>query len=347
MGLATAAATIMLITYLAVGSAASQATYTSALASVVSSETSFLQTGLAKFAKITPTGGYQNCGVDLYTQVTTYGTSTPVLVGPNSPVPPPIDATNQLYEYAANGQFEIAPLIGMSGIPLVNQIPGLGQPVQMHFSAVKMVEHPQGLSFNANSNGGTYSGQLPLYSRTPIVTSGSSNQTSNSPIWRTPDIFHQIANQGQTVVSTTVFVVHQDTTLVGLPWQSSGITVLPGQNVWMDSNAIGEWQMCGNQFDANGLPPATYDSVLPACYYDHRFNGNGLIGYLGTPPFFWDGHPAANQNDPNEFFVGNTLTNYHLPSSGVLNFMANTCMHYPGGQNQSSGDQLVRIIITQ
>jgi hypothetical protein len=31
-----------------------------------------------------------------------------------------------MYEYAAMGHFQIAPLISMSGIPLVNQIPELG-----------------------------------------------------------------------------------------------------------------------------------------------------------------------------------------------------------------------------
>jgi hypothetical protein len=47
------------------------------------------------------------------------------------------------------------------------------------------------------------------------------------------------------------------------------------------------------------------------------------------------------------FFVGNTLTNYQLPACGNLSFMSNTCFHYVGGQNQSSGGQLVRIIVTQ
>ena len=160
MGLATAAATILLGTNCAVSTAASQATYTTALQSVVSAENSFLQTGFAKFAGISANGGYQNCGVDLYTQVTTYGSSSPVLVGPDTPVPPPINVTNHLYEYAAMGHFQIAPLIAMSGIPLVNQIPGIGQPIQMNFRAVKMVEHPQGLSFSAPSSG-SYSGALP------------------------------------------------------------------------------------------------------------------------------------------------------------------------------------------
>jgi hypothetical protein len=122
---------------------------------------------------------------------------------------PPINLTAQLYEYSANGHFLIAPLLNMGGIPLFSQIPGLGQPVQMSFWAVKMVEHPQGLSFDA-SNPGNYSGQLPAFTRTPIITENKPTLTSNSPIWRTPSIFNDIENAGQTVVSTTVFTVRQD-----------------------------------------------------------------------------------------------------------------------------------------
>ena len=334
LGIAISAATVILATNCAVGSAASQATYTSALQSAISAESSFLQSGFAKFANIIATGGYQNSGIDLYTQVTTYGTTNPALVGPNTPVPPPINVTSQMYEYAAIGHFQIAPLINMSGVPLVNQIPGLAQPVQMSFRAVKMVEHPQGLSFDAPSSG-NYSGQLPVFARTPIITANQTTTTvaANSPIWRTPDIYNQIAAAGKTVVSTTIFTVYGN-----LNWQSPGITIHPGQTVWLDSNAVGSWGVSSLLSDANG------SALLNGSVNEYNsVTAVALIGYVGTPPAVNMGMAAANQSDPNMFFVGDTLTNYQLPNTGGLSFMCNTFANTTG---IVTGSQMVRIIIT-
>lgn len=68
-----------------------------------------------------------------------------------------------------------------------------------------------------------------------------------------------------------------------------------------------------------------------------------LIGYVGTPPAVNMGMAAANQSDPNMFFVGDTLTNYQLPNTGGLSFMCNTFANTTG---IVTGSQMVRIIIT-
>jgi hypothetical protein len=181
----------------------------------------------------------------------------------------------------------------MSGIPLVNQIPGLGQPLPMNFRAVKMVEHPQGLSFNA-PNAGSSSGQLPQLPRAPIITvnqtSSTSAPTSTAPIWRTPNIYNQIAAAGETVVSTTVFSVND-----ALNWQAPGLTIKPGEQVWMDTNAVGSWQAGNVVSDANGVSSSstltsglsigsTGAGALASIAFYSKFPTNALIGYVGTPP---------------------------------------------------------------
>jgi len=361
MGLALSAATVMLTTNYAVGSAASQATYAEALNSVVTTENFMLTSGFAKFAKISATGGFQNCGVDLFTQVSTYGSGNTGLLGPNTPVPTPVNATNQMCEYVAMGHFQIAPFISMSGIPLVNQIPGLGQPLQMNFRAVKMVEHPQGLSFIAPT-GGSYNGQLLNFSRATISTAGI-NGNPNSPVWRTPNIYEQIQQAGETVIGTTVLTVQANQL-----WQASGITTTSAQNVWMDTTAVGTWDSAyraGYNDQAAGAPvlaDATVENVASG-----TVNGqpNTLMPYLALVAFVGATAPTPPDIVNNNcFFVGNTLLNYHLPSSGNLNFICNGCLnngvlysqmytaylHTPdptSGYVNNTGAQLVRVIVTQ
>ena len=221
----------------------------------------------------------------------------------------------------------------------------------MNFRAVKMVEHPQGLSFNA-PNAGSSSGQLPQLPRAPIITvnqtSSTSAPTSTAPIWRTPNIYNQIAAAGETVVSTTVFSVND-----ALNWQAPGLTIKPGEQVWMDTNAVGSWQAGNVVSDANGVSSSstltsglsigsTGAGALASIAFYSKFPTNALIGYVGTPPTPMLA-PAANQSDPNAFLVGDTLTNYQLPTTGALNFMANLEYH----TGNISGIQLVRIIIVR
>jgi hypothetical protein len=265
-----------------------------------------------------------------------------------------------MYEYAAMGHFQIAPFISMSGIPLVNQIPGLGQPLQMNFRAVKMVEHPQGLSFSAPT-GGSYSGQLLDFSRATISTAGV-NGNPNSPVWRTPNIYEQIQQAGQTVISTTVLTVQSNQL-----WQVSGITTTPTQNVWMDTTAVGTWDSAyraGYNDQATGVVIAdpTVENVTSG-----TVNGqpNNLMPYLALVAFVGATAPTPPEIINNNcFYVGNTLLNYHLPSSGNLNFICNGCANngvlysqfysgygpYPDPTSSyvyNTGVQLVRVIVTQ
>ena len=88
IGVVTGAATVMLVTTEAASNAAAQETYPNSLEAMSSDATKFLQGDFAKFAHIEAAGGYHNCGIDLYTQVTnTNGTINSV--GPNTPVSPP------------------------------------------------------------------------------------------------------------------------------------------------------------------------------------------------------------------------------------------------------------------
>jgi hypothetical protein len=112
----------------------------------------------------------------------------------------------------------------------------------------------------------------------------------------------------------------------------------------MDTQAVGMWGFSGlTATDANGaVGSAGSDDDMPLT----SANCYGLIGYVGSPPaptFGGSFTTGVFNSDPKCFMVGNTLTNYQLPSAGDLNFMSNTSCNTTYG----TGQQLVRIIVTR
>ena len=74
---------------------------------------------------------------------------------------------NSVYEYVAKTGFTVKPLIPMTNVVFVKDIPGLGQPVQITWTAARATEFVGGLASSASSTSGPGSSLKPLPQVTP------------------------------------------------------------------------------------------------------------------------------------------------------------------------------------
>jgi hypothetical protein len=336
IGVCTGAVTVMLVTTEAASNAAAQESYANSLDAVSAGASRFLSGDFARFAHIQPAGGYHACGIDLYTQITsTDGVARQI--GPNSPIPPPVDLTDNVYEFGAVSNYLIGPFVGLESVPFFGKIPGVGAPFRMVFRATRMVEHPHGLATTAaggNDSSDTSGGSAPALFDRSIAPSNGTAASYNYGEWRTPNIFDQIAAAGQTVVSINVVSVD-----AAKGWQASGVSISAGQTAWIDTNAVGQWLVAPNStsLDANGWQNDLNDIANMM----KNAPSGGLIGYGGSsPPTVVPNNGGYSQ--PGLFVVGDTLTNYKLANPGPLNFMIND-----NDITDNSGTQVVRVIVTQ
>ncbi len=142
---ASVAGAYFITTYSAV-SAATQTSYDRALASSTYNCLQLMNSGFASWVKMKPVAGFANSGLNLYVEERNQNTSTTRMVGPNTPVPAPIDTAANVYEYTADCTYDVGPFVNMSSFPGLNQIPFLGKPARLHCTASRAVEHPEGLT---------------------------------------------------------------------------------------------------------------------------------------------------------------------------------------------------------
>lgn len=146
IALGCGAATAYMMTRQASITAATAINFPAATSGVVQDMNSWLASGLSKFAKLKPVKGLQGSGINLFIAVTDPGGDVVHNYGPNTPVPPPIDVVNKVYEYEARGTFDVGPFMDLSGLPFVGTFPGIGVPVRMSYTNSRAAEHPEGLS---------------------------------------------------------------------------------------------------------------------------------------------------------------------------------------------------------
>ena len=331
IALGTGTATLVLLTHKSATQAANSADYDTALEKMVQETNSDLKSGFAQFALIKPVKGYQNCGTDLWVKATNYRSGTTVNFGPNTPVPPPVDLSNNIYEYTARATCEVGPLVNMGLIPFLAGVPGLGRPATITFDATRSVEHPNGLdngqtlaSLNKDSGG-----NVPKFDRSPTGTPAIGLNNSG---WNYPNIYDAIAQAGQKVLAENVLIVKGTD-----DWVNTGLNVSPGQIVWVDSRADGAWSNNPGPttFDANGEA----NGMAAWKVFSGAYPG-ALIGCIGLPPATTAATGALSSSQL--FGVGKTLTSHPVTGSGAISLMIND-NYRPNNQ----GLQVVRIIITQ
>jgi len=114
-----------------------------ALAAIKAEATTLNQSGIAKFANLTPAGGYQNCGFDLYTVVTSLGPSGAVTVyGPTSSAPKPYDTSANTYEFMVRANYQYKPFCNLASVPFIGSVPGVGANVNITNTSYRCVESP-------------------------------------------------------------------------------------------------------------------------------------------------------------------------------------------------------------
>jgi hypothetical protein len=339
VGLATGFATIYLSTNECATRAANQRRYADSLDGMEQTAQQFLKTGMADFARMKPIGGYSNCGAALYIDASNYRTNSLQSYGPNTPVPPPIDLSNFLYECRVNSSFEVGPTIDLSFLPGLGSVPGLGKPAILNMSASKQAEYPIGLEGAAQQPS---NGSVP-----PFDTTASPNAANSGPQdsgWNLPSVYDQIAAAGKTVVSTTVLQVQS----TNPNWTATTVNVGPGQTLWIDLRSNGQWaNSTGAQLqNANGVPAQN----IPSWWWGAA---PGTVPMATAPPAMLIGKVGSSQ----PFEVGSTYQNYAPGQNGQLSLIFNDNYYYSdyganvgtwgSGFADNTGVQTVRVILAQ
>lgn len=293
LGMAIGAATVCLIARQTSIRAATQQRFDSALLAIEEEASLMSRTGLARFARLRPLGGYNGCGVDLYIDATNYVNGDRKQYGPNLPAPPPIDTSSWLYQCVSQVSYEVGPTINLSVLPWIGTVPGLGRPHIVTVRISRTAEYPQG--FQNTSGLSTIGGTMPAtLDATPI---GSTSPGGGRSGWNFPNIYDIIAGAGQTVVTEDVLVIPS----INPNWTSTNIRVAPGDKLWIDYRADGEWTLTPNwdsTTDADGLASLNNDG----------FRLGSMIGKI---------------DNGNAFFLGKQKWNFPPPNSGQLYMKCN------------------------
>jgi hypothetical protein len=153
---ACAVGTIMYVANFGARTAGGAETFSAAKTQVMSMETRMLP--FIKFAKSTPTSGGPS-GITVLVVVTPTGGgsgpapfTTPGSI-PNSTPDPAFpnaqsqyNTENSVYQYLVTCSYNVMPMFNGSGIPIIKNIPVIGKPVPVTYTATAPVEHVEGLN---------------------------------------------------------------------------------------------------------------------------------------------------------------------------------------------------------
>jgi hypothetical protein len=101
MAVAVGTASISLAARQGSGAAAASADYGSALTAMERDVNAVRYSGFGHFLNLTPVGGSNGCGADLWIEKTDVAAQTVQYCGPNNKAPAPIDATAFIYELSS------------------------------------------------------------------------------------------------------------------------------------------------------------------------------------------------------------------------------------------------------
>lgn len=159
IAMGTGAATVYLISKQCASKAAASATFPQALVASQDAANNLITGGFGKFANLTPIGGYNGSGVDIYITETNIATNVSTKNGPNtSLVSNPVDTNQYLYSYDAVVTCDVGPFMNMNGVPFIGSVPGIGVPARLTYTASENVEHPEDLTVGASGGGGPGTG---------------------------------------------------------------------------------------------------------------------------------------------------------------------------------------------
>ena len=278
--------------------------------------------GFGAFAKMKPIKGYSQSGADLYIRATNIYTGKTSTYGPNSGVPAPIDTASNIYECSARATFDVGPLVPMSFVPGLKDVPGLGCPARFSVTWDRAAEHPEGL-VEALQDPTLTGGSSDIDMGSLLANQGGSNLVTglNQSGWNHPEIYDAIKAAGKEVIFDDVLQVDSK----DFPWTDTGATYVPGDSLWIDFRAEGLWSA----------------SVATYGYYDASGDAEGgaLIGKVG-------GSAQASPTDP-FFKVGVSCLNYQPSGSGKVYLRIEDEFTDPNLFSDNDGLQSVRVIVAR
>lgn len=321
-GLAIGSAITCLIAHQTAILAATQQRYDWALGAMEREALLQSKTGMARFCRLQPVGGYNGCGVDLYIDTTNYLKNDTKEYGPNMPVPPPIDTSSWLYQCRVRVHYDVGPTISLAGVPWLGNVPGLGRPARLTFTASRAAEHPQDLQDYSNLN--RINGTMPATLDTKPITYPGIGRSG----WNFPNIYDIIAGAGQTIVSEDVFIVQSSNS----DWTATNIDLLAGDKLWIDYRADGSWLLNTSwSVDADGTPlnpsgERPMANTGPVEYYQ-GFRLGGMIGKIDSSDVF---------------FLGKQKWNFPPHRTGQLYMKCNDYFF-----TDNTGSMVVRVIVAR
>lgn len=308
--------------------ASTQRRYSDSLAQVYSEAQNLQSTGFARFIRLVPVNGYQNCGADLFIDSSNYVSGGNKRFGPNIPVPPPIDTSSNIYECTIHYTYQIGPIVDLHTVPFIGGVPGLGKPCVLTMNSSRSAEYPRGLEYpSGNLASAAGGGGSVMFDTNPSMPFSMGSQSSG---WNYPTLYKMIQNAGETVVDDEVISVpgNANASAPASPqWTNTGITVASNQKVWIDLRADGAWSDgTAGTFNANGTGVAstTGPMVGQPCAL--------LLGKIGTNPIFICGEDKLN-------YAANG-------QSGPLYLMMND-NYSQQGYTDNTGEQIVRVVLAQ
>lgn len=256
------ACTVWLIAQQTAATAAEQKSFADSLTAASGTANQIAQSGMSKWVKLAPVGGWQSSGVNLFVEKTAYKLNDSGqywLYGPNCSAPVPAQASDYIYSIKSEATFNVGPFMSMAGIPFVGDIPGIGVPAAISITCGKAVEEPDHIVTTSNNL---------------LASSGTSNNVSAQPGgWKSPNGVGELwtdAN-GNPIATYTV-------------WQPDYPGATSGFLFKVDMQMVGgggRAQVAGRY--VNGYVPSSTGYILTGNQF--AYNGtNGQTQYMGVNP---------------------------------------------------------------
>lgn len=292
IGLATGAATMCLMARQCATRASTATSLSGALSAMKQEAGTMTQSGFGQFSRLSPLRGFENSGADLFIKQTNIHTSTVTNHGPNSPLPRPIDTASNIYEAAVNLHYNVGPLLDLSFLPGMQDVPALGKPAELTFVWERALEHPEFFVDDTTVASGSAGG----FAGTGGGASSGTGSTSVLGAWNYPTGGGNWQPMpGQKVLQLDDINVAANSEA----WLTTDIEVQQGNRLTFDFLSQGFWSDGYKTFNADGDGGATDGSQLPmGC----------LIGQVGNGP---------------KFFIGVDQWNFTPPSTGKLKLLFN------------------------
>lgn len=292
IGLACGAATLCLTARQCVTRASTAHSVDDALSVMKDESRALVDSGLGQFSRLQPIQGYNGSGADFCIKQTNIYTSVVTQHALNQGIPPPVDTASSVYEGSVRVRFLVGPLVNLSVIPGLGDVPSLGKPAELTMTWDRALEHPELFAQGGALASGTAGG----FSGGSASGTGTGSGTSVLGAWNYPT-----GGGGWQPMPGQVILQVEDIQVSANsePWLQTDVTVQQGNRLTFDFISIGNWSAGAATVDADGESGMVDGAGVPRA---------SLVGQVGNGP---------------RFFIGKDQWNFTPPSTGKLKLQFN------------------------